>query len=183
MLERASVLESFRPIFCDIIALAALSRYNHQAYRIQAVDWTMNPDKTFSTRVKVGPDQWESKDISFRQYYVDVYGRLIESHFPATLTRMQSVLQRYHAPAGSIDAGQPLLAARPANKLLRRKGTEQIYLLPQFCRMTGYTDQIRQDFRLMQAVSKHTKLDPARRKQETENFVRKLTRYEVKIKC
>lgn len=41
--------------------------------------------------------------------------------------------------------------------------------------MTGYTDQIRQDFRLMQAVSKHTKLDPMRRKAETEKFVQKLT--------
>ncbi|XP_055349493.1 piwi-like protein 1 [Paramacrobiotus metropolitanus] len=124
--------------------------YNHMVYRVQAVEWTKTPAKTFETRVRVG-DKWEKKEITFGQYFAD----------------------RYHMNV--TDASQPLLVVKPANKALRRRGTEQILLVPELCRLTGYTDKIRADFRIMQAVSKHTKLDPGRRKNATEVFIRKLT--------
>ncbi|XP_055355756.1 piwi-like protein 1 isoform X2 [Paramacrobiotus metropolitanus] len=124
--------------------------YNHMVYRVQAVEWNKNPGMTFEARVRVG-ENWEIKKISFGQYFHQRYNvRITDTH-------------------------QPLLVVRPANRALRRKGTEQILLVPELCRLTGYTDQMRADINMMRAVSRHTKLDPARRKDATEKFIRKIT--------
>ena len=45
------------------------------------------------------------------------------------------------------DKNQPLLLSKPTERNIRGGQTEQVYLLPELCRATGLTDQMRQNFR------------------------------------
>jgi aubergine-like protein len=49
-----------------------------------------------------------------------------------------------------------------------------IYLVPELCRMTGLTDSMRTNYRLMQDLAKHTRLGPSERVQRLEKFNRRL---------
>ncbi|KAK6048867.1 hypothetical protein COOONC_13628, partial [Cooperia oncophora] len=45
------------------------------------------------------------------------------------------------------------------------------YLLPELCYPTGLTDAMRKDFRHMRELSRHTRLDPEKRRQTTEKLL------------
>jgi len=66
------------------------------------------------------------------------------------------------------ETSQPLLVHRH-----RRKGAsdEIIYLVPELCTMTGLSDSMRADFRVMKDISNHTRVIPATRGLELENFI------------
>jgi aubergine-like protein len=66
------------------------------------------------------------------------------------------------------DLEQPLLLHRH-----RRRGAEDelIYLIPELCSMTGITDSMRQDFRVMQDLAAHTRVEPNQRKSQIDQFV------------
>eukprot|EP00794_Sanderia_malayensis_P019493 gene19493-21418_t len=70
------------------------------------------------------------------------------------------------------DLEQPLLIHRPKPK----KGSpapvnEVICLIPELCSMTGLTDEIRSDFRVMKDISAHTRVSPAQREESMLKFV------------
>ena len=66
------------------------------------------------------------------------------------------------------DDRQPLLVAR--DKL----NENQIYLIPELCRMTGLDRKSRKDTRKMNAIAKYTRLDPDKRKKYIDSLVKKL---------
>ena len=68
---------------------------------------------------------------------------------------------------------QPLLVAKPSDKAMRRKRGE-IWLVPELCLMTGYTDKIKSDFRIMKEVTKTTKMNPDVRKDKVTAFINRL---------
>lgn len=57
---------------------------------------------------------------------------------------------------------QPLLLHirkfREANTNVEK--TEEVYLIPELCKMTGMTDEQRNNFAAMKEVANHTKLTP-----------------------
>ncbi|KAM8717614.1 hypothetical protein ACLKA7_004331 [Drosophila subpalustris] len=61
------------------------------------------------------------------------------------------------------DFKQPLLVSRPTEKNIRGGVDQLIKLIPELARATGLTDQMRSDFRLMKAMSEHTRMTPDRR--------------------
>ncbi|XP_055349505.1 piwi-like protein 1 [Paramacrobiotus metropolitanus] len=129
-----------------LIGQVVVTPYNNLTYRVESIDWATAP---VSLSTVSGPHG----KMTFQQYFVQHYGA-----------------------AGHItDLQQPLLVSQPANRALRRAGTHEIRLVPELCRMTGYTEQMRSDVRMMQAVARHTKLDPPRRKAATEAFIHRLT--------
>lgn len=68
------------------------------------------------------------------------------------------------------DTKQPLILHR-AKK--REKGTiEILYLIPELCCMTGFTDEVRADFRIMKDLSTHLIVNPGIRQRNLENFVK-----------
>ena len=56
---------------------------------------------------------------------------------------------------------------------MRRKRGE-IWLVPELCLMTGYTDKIKSDFRIMKEVTKTTKMNPDVRKDKVTAFINRL---------
>lgn len=74
------------------------------------------------------------------------------------------------------DAGQPLLISRSKPRDIRAGMPELVYLIPELCRQTGLTDEMRANFKLMRALDVHTKIGPDMRIQKLLNFNQRLTR-------
>ncbi|XP_055594938.1 protein aubergine [Uranotaenia lowii] len=72
------------------------------------------------------------------------------------------------------DPHQPMLLSRAKKRDLRAGGSELMALVPELCQMTGLTDQMRSDFRMMRAMADHTRLNPDRRIERLETFNRRL---------
>ena len=75
-----------------------------------------------------------------------------------------------------MDREQPLLLAKHPDKAVRRE-RGAIWLIPELCLMTGYTDQMKNDFRIMKEVAKTTKMNPDVRKDKVLGFVHRLAEY------
>lgn len=88
--------------------------------------------------------------ITFSKYYEDVYGK---------------------KPADDL---QPLLVSRPKDKDKKRGMSGPILLLPEFCSITGLSDEIRQNFSVMKDLAQHTKVSPQGRVQNLEGFMKQL---------
>ncbi|XP_037033212.1 protein aubergine-like isoform X2 [Bradysia coprophila] len=89
-------------------------------------------------------------DITFMQYYRDKYQLTIR------------------------DPGQPLLISKLKERDLRGGQTENILLIPELCRATGLTDNMRSDHRLMSAVAIYTRLAPKARVERLNAFNQRL---------
>ena len=72
---------------------------------------------------------------------------------------------------------QPLLLNKAKKKKFKGgqrggEGEEEIiYLIPELCSMTGFTDEVRANFRIMKDIAEHTIIPPASRKGSLENFI------------
>lgn len=77
-----------------------LTRYNNRTYRIDGIEWNMNPNSLF---------QYKNGKISYTEYY--------QTHYQLRVSDLQ----------------QPLLL----HVQRRKSGNDKIYLLPEFCSMTG----------------------------------------------
>eukprot|EP00112_Aurelia_sp_Birch-Aquarium-sp1_P026327 Seg928.2 transcript_id=Seg928.2/GoldUCD/mRNA.D3Y31 product="Piwi-like protein 2" protein_id=Seg928.2/GoldUCD/D3Y31 len=88
------------------------------------------------------------EEMSYVEYYKKAYNKTID------------------------DLEQPLLIHRPKPKKGQRAPVnEVICLVPELCSMTGLTDEIRSDFRVMKDISAHTRVSPAQREQAMLKFV------------
>uniref|UniRef100_A0A336LSU2 CSON003002 protein n=1 Tax=Culicoides sonorensis TaxID=179676 RepID=A0A336LSU2_CULSO len=92
----------------------------------------------------------KSGQISFMEYYQSKYNISIK------------------------DVRQPLLLSKSKDKNVRSGSDEVIALIPELCRATGLTDEMRSNFRLMKAVAEHTRIGPAQRVRRLIDFNRRL---------
>ncbi|KAL6063565.1 Piwi-like protein 1 [Balamuthia mandrillaris] len=85
------------------------------------------------------------EDMSYQKYYAVNYNKSIR------------------------DLQQPLLIHRRS-----RRGQEDdiIYLIPELCSMTGISDQMRADFRVMRDIATHTRVFPDTRMTKVSDFVK-----------
>ncbi|XP_001605719.1 piwi-like protein Siwi [Nasonia vitripennis] len=61
------------------------------------------------------------------------------------------------------DPKQPLLVSRSKARDRRAGNDELVYLIPELCRSTGLTDEMRGNFQLMRALAEHTRIAPEAR--------------------
>ncbi|KAH8333040.1 hypothetical protein KR074_000427 [Drosophila pseudoananassae] len=88
----------------------------------------------------------KGKDISFVEYYLTRYNIRIR------------------------DQNQPLLISKSRDKAQKTNASEIVVLIPELCRVTGLTDSMRSDFKLMRAMSEHTRMNPDRRIDRLRRF-------------
>ena len=65
---------------------------------------------------------------------------------------------------GIRDLKQPLL------KNIDRRSQQEVLLVPELCYLTGLTDEMRKDFRLMADLATHTRVEPSKRFKELADF-------------
>lgn len=95
-----------------------------------------------------------------------------EKHGGQMITYKQYYFEHYGIQV--TDNDQPLLVSKPKKKDIRRGQTENIYLLPELCTLTGLSDEARADFGLMRDVAVHTRIGPDGRVKKLMNFMGQL---------
>jgi len=127
-----------------LIGQVVLTRYNNKTYHIDDVAFDLSPNSTFKKST--------GESVSYVQYYKDNYNKVIK------------------------DVGQPLLIHKSKKKFKGgqrggEKEEETIYLVPELCCMTGFTDEIRADFKIMKDLAQYTIVPPEVRKNSLEKFI------------
>lgn len=129
----------------QLVGTVVLTRYNNKTYRIDDIAWDKSPESKFTYH--------NGEEMTYIDYYKKSYDKTLS------------------------DTGQPLLIHRPKEKKgVQQKGKplEVICLIPELCSMTGLTDAIRSDFRVMKDISQHTRVTPNQRKQAMSKFIQNI---------
>ena len=72
------------------------------------------------------------------------------------------------------DLDQPLLVSLTKARERRAGEPEYVYLVPELCRLTGLTEEMRANFSLMRDLGEHTRINPPVRLKKLENFNQRL---------
>lgn len=120
-------------IFVYFEGLTVLTDYNNKTYRINDIDFTKNPKKTFNCK---------EKDVSFMDYYYTVSYISIAKENPINLSIF--FLKKYNIRIR--DPNQPLLISKAKDREIRGGNSDIIILIPELCRATGLTDNMRSNF-------------------------------------
>jgi aubergine-like protein len=138
----------YKKLFTQAITgCVVLTDYNNATYRVDDVDFEVNPKSTFEIR---------KKGNVTRISYVDYY------------------LQKYQVKIHDLE--QPLLVSLTKARERRSGEPEYVYLVPELCRMTGITDEMRGNFTFMRDLGEHTRINPPVRLKRLENFNQRLQR-------
>ncbi|XP_064458074.1 piwi-like protein 1 [Ornithodoros turicata] len=128
-----------------LVGSIVMTRYNNKTYRIDDISWDLKPTSSFSAR--------NGEEITYMDYYKKMYNIQIS------------------------DTAQPLLIHRPKE----RKGVEAqaeeqrlICLVPELCLLTGLTDEMRADHRIMKDIAGHTRVNPTQRQHALMQFVKRV---------
>ena len=117
-----------------LIGAIVLTLYNKKNYKIDDIEWDLNPNNTFGDHT--------GNQCSFKSYYTTKWGKAI------------------------MHDDQPLLKSKlKMNECL---------LIPEFCVMTGLTDEIRSDFNIMKDMANATKKEPQMRLTESAGLIKAL---------
>ncbi|KAH8261817.1 hypothetical protein KR038_009051, partial [Drosophila bunnanda] len=92
----------------------------------------------------------KGKSVSFVDYYLTKYNIRIRDH------------------------NQPLLISKNRDKAQKTNASDVVVLIPELCRVTGLTDNMRSNFQLMRAMSEHTRMNPDRRIERLRKFNHRL---------
>lgn len=91
-----------------------------------------------------------------------------------TVTYADYYLKRYQIRIR--DLRQPLILSRSKDRQKRQGQADLIALIPELCRATGLTEDMRSNFRLMKAVAEHTRIGPGQRIRRLLDFNQRLKR-------
>lgn len=126
---------------------------NFKKALIGSVVMTIYNDKTYKVTdvdFNVTPSSTFSKkdgsNVSFVDYFKQVYNITIR------------------------DPRQPMLVSVPSLRMQRAGVTGPIMLVPELCRLTGITDDMRRDFNLMRAIADHTRIGADKRIERLQRF-------------
>ena len=117
-----------------VVGTTVLTDYSNKTYRIDDIDWDRTPSSTFSTR---------NGDITFIDYYRQVSKILNKKKFK--IKNFFYLFQKYNIDIR--DQKQPLLVSRNTDRGRRGGQQDVIALIPELCRATGLTDDMRSNFR------------------------------------
>ena len=81
------------------------------------------------------------------------------------------------------DDQQPLLISQPKEKDRKRGMSGPILLLPEFCVITGLSDEIRANFSVMKDLAQHTRISPAARASNLTSFMQDLNKNKEVSSC
>ncbi|KAL3266899.1 hypothetical protein HHI36_011049 [Cryptolaemus montrouzieri] len=139
-------LPNFRDQFtAAVIGSCVLTRYNNKTYIIDDIAWTSSPRDEFSGR--------DGTPISFIDYYKSQYNITINNDT------------------------QPLLVHRKSIKAKDGSGKVDmlICLIPELSYLTGLSDAMRSDFKVMKDVSTYTRVTPAQRMNALRTYLRNVS--------
>ncbi|XP_054282186.1 piwi-like protein Siwi [Macrosteles quadrilineatus] len=123
-----------------VVGTVVLTDYNNKTYVITDVDWAQSPVSTFDK---------SGTQVSYMNYYKERYNIQIRSpqNQPLLVSKNKGRDRRAAELKGAGAGGDPSV----------------VLLIPELCRMTGLTDNMRSNFQLMKVMSQHTRIGPKER--------------------
>lgn len=94
--------------------------------------------------------KYKDREITYKEYYKSQYNKEIRDH------------------------KQPMLVSKPKARDIRGNRDQVVFLVPELCRETGLTDEMRKNFTMMRALADHTQMNPAKRKEALLQFAQSL---------
>jgi len=95
------------------------------------------------------------------------------NHLGQTMTFFDYYQRQYNIKIA--DTKQPLLVSRIKKRAQATQGVEPIInLVPELCLMTGLTDAMRADFKIMKEVGNFTRLSPKDRQDKINTYIRRV---------
>nr|UJZ92587.1 piwi-like protein Siwi [Scaphoideus titanus] len=126
----------------NVVGSVVLTDYNNKTYVVSDVNWDESPSSTFDKN---------GTQVSYMNYYRERYNITIRQpqNQPLLVSKNKPRDRRAAEQAGTVQpgGGDPNI----------------IYLIPELCRMTGLTDEMRANFQLMRAMATHTRIGPGDR--------------------
>ncbi|EAL41570.2 AGAP011204-PA, partial [Anopheles gambiae str. PEST] len=107
-------------------------------------------DVDFNTTPSSSFTSREGENITFMEYYRKAYNITIR------------------------DPKQPMLVSTPSQRMLRSGASGPILLVPELCRLTGITDDMRRDFNLMRSIADQTRIGADKRIERLQRFNERL---------
>ncbi|XP_050528913.1 protein argonaute-3-like [Daktulosphaira vitifoliae] len=139
-------------IMAALCGSTVITHYNRKTYRIDDIDFSMTPLSTFEKN---------GVQISYAEYYRIYYKIEIQC-----LT-------------------QPMIISKAKKKDLFKNSSmenDSISLVPELCNLTGLTEKMKTDTRLMKTLRDYTLVNPEKRQNAIMNFVQRIYEHEVTSK-
>ncbi|CAH0561242.1 unnamed protein product [Brassicogethes aeneus] len=128
----------------SLIGSCIFTRYNNKTYTVDDIAWETTPRDTFPTR--------DGNNISFMEYYKKQHNLTIADEYQPLLINKRTV-----KVAGSA-----------------QKEDIMICLVPELCYLTGLTDVMRNDFKVMKDVAQYTRVTPAQRLMALKTYLKNI---------
>ncbi|XP_072043848.1 piwi-like protein 1 [Amphiura filiformis] len=141
--------EATRALVGEIV----LTEYNNKTYRVDDINWDMNPKSTFK--------KFDGTEISFVEYYKTNYEKNIEDMDQPLLISRPKKREERQAAARGQELGP-------------------VMLIPELCMLTGLSDETRANFHVMKDIATHTRISPDKRIQTMMEFNRDFAKPEVR---
>ncbi|KAL1438066.1 hypothetical protein MTO96_010408 [Rhipicephalus appendiculatus] len=127
-----------------IVGAIVMTRYNYRTYRVDDIAWDLKPTSTFTFH--------SGEVITYIDYYKRIYNIEIQ------------------------DSDQPLLLHRdkPRKNAPESEEPRLVCLVPELCTLTGLTDEMRADFRVMKDIAGHTRVNPNQRQFSLSQYVKRV---------
>lgn len=124
----------------SLLGAVILTRYNNKTYRIDDIIFDQNPTMTFMAS--------GGKPISYVEYYKQQYNITIH------------------------DLKQPLLINRKERRIAGEDKPQEVMmcLIPEISYLTGLTDEMRNDFKVMRDIAAFTRVSPNQRLNSMRQF-------------
>eukprot|EP01105_Mastigella_eilhardi_P000764 TRINITY_DN1091_c0_g1_i6.p1 TRINITY_DN1091_c0_g1~~TRINITY_DN1091_c0_g1_i6.p1 ORF type:complete len:745 (+),score=162.34 TRINITY_DN1091_c0_g1_i6:51-2237(+) len=129
----------------ELTGRIVLTDYSNKTYYVSELEWNMSPQSRFAGR--------NNEPITFIQYYRDHYNIQLRRLEPPLLVVYQGVKK-----TGLVQAADTVEEAK-------------IFLMPELCKMTGLSEDMRRNFQTMQKVSAVTRMDARQRLTEERMLV------------
>lgn len=141
-----------------LVGLTVMTSYNNKTYRIDDINWNVDPTTTFDKR--------GGNKISFLDYYFE--------HYKISIREPKQPLLVSKIKMRKKPAGAPAAAAAATSE----PETMDVLLVPELCVLTGTVllKEFERDFTMKKELDAITKLNPDVRYARLRQFIEKITR-------
>jgi len=122
-----------------------ITRYNNKTYKIDKINWELNPRSTFPTK---------AGQLTYVQYFKDKY-KLSITDMSQPLLLAAPDKRKFH----QLKEGEEL---------------PDIYLVPELCNPTGLTEEQRANFTLMKDLNQHLHQTPTEKTKRLQKFMKRV---------
>uniref|UniRef100_UPI00358F629F piwi-like protein 1 n=1 Tax=Myxine glutinosa TaxID=7769 RepID=UPI00358F629F len=125
----------------EFVGQIVLTRYNNRTYRVDDIEWDRNPQMEFQRN--------NGSQITYVDYYMQQYNQAV------------------------TDMTQPLLVSRARRRSSQGAASTELelHLLPEFCFLTGLSEKIRSDYKVMRELAQHTRVNAHERSKVLQRFM------------